>query len=381
MGFDKTNPFLATIAEREVLNKHGSAKCTVHVSLDISGSHLEYKVGDSIAVYPENSQLIVKEILRILKVEDPLVLVTDSRTEQSIPLESFLLKKANLTKVTKKWIQFICDHSTDPKQKKQLEHFLAPEQKEELKYFCDLRQLWDFLKDFSSFKVDLQEFVNMFAPLLPRFYSIASSQKKSPHRIDLLIAYFKYQSNDHLRHGVASHYLCEMAQMHTPCVPIYLHPSRGFALPEDLSQPIIMIGPGTGVAPFRAFMQERIATHAKGKNWLFFGDWNKEYDFYYQDYWENLAHTGHLKLSTAFSRDQSEKIYVQHQMQYHAKELWQWIQQKAIIYVCGDALRMARDVDAMLHQIIQEQGQMSVEEAAHYVKAMRENNLYLRDIY
>lgn len=380
MPFDKNHPFLATITQREVLNKLGSKKCTVHLSLDISGSDLKYKVGDSIGVFPENSSLLVKETLAALRVKEGSQ-VTDPRTNESMPFELFLSKKANLARVTKKWIQFICDHSTQQYEKDFLCALLRPENKDKLKTFCEERQLWDFLKEIKSFEVSAQQCMDLFSPLLPRFYSIASSQKKHPAKIDLLIAYFKYTTNKHLRHGVASHYLCEMAEMHSPSIPIYVHPSKNFTLPKDPSKPIIMIGPGTGVAPYRGFMQERIAQNATGSNWLFFGEWNKANDYYYESFWEDLKKQNRLKLSLAFSRDQEHKIYVQHKLFESASEIYKWIQDGAYIYVCGDAVSMAKDVDVTLQKIIEEEGKQNAEKAQAFLKKLREDGRYLRDVY
>ncbi len=380
MNFDKNNPFLATILERDVLSKPGSHKCTLHISLDISGSHFEYQTGDSIAILPQNSPLLAKEVLLALNT-DAEETILDPRSETAMSAMSFLVNHANLSKVTKKWVQFISENVSSHHEKEALEQLLKQENKEQLKNFCEQRHLWDFLREFSSLSLSLNKCLPIFGPLLPRFYSIASSQKIHPNRIDLLVAYFKYMTNKHLRHGVASHYLCELAPMHSPIVPMYIHPSRGFTLPKNSDLPIIMIGPGTGIAPFRGFMQERLAQNAKGKNWLFFGDWNQEFDYYYQDYWQMLEKQHFLKVSLAFSRDQEHKVYVQHKMFDVAEEFWQWLEQGAIVYVCGDASNMAKDVDQALHQIIEEQGRLTTDEAKEYVKKMREELRYLRDVY
>ncbi len=380
MAFDKTHPFLATITDRRVLNKPGSQKCTVHLSLDISGSHFQYKVGDSIAVLAQNSPLLVGEILQAFGF-DGTESICAPRTEEVMPLESFLTTKANLSKVTKKWVDCALFFAQDLKDKEILERLLLVENKDLLKQFCAERELWDFFKEIPSIKMEPQQLANHFAPLLPRFYSIASSQKATPNQIDLLIAHINYKTNEHLRHGVASHYLCEMAQMHTPSVPIYLHPSKEFTLPSDPSLPLIMIGPGTGIAPYRGFMQERLLEKDPGDHWLFFGSWNKENDFYYRDYLTDLEEKGLLKLSLAFSRDQPQKIYVQHKMLQEAPLFWKKIQEGAIVYVCGDASYMAKDVDKALHQIIEEQGEMTVEEAKEFVKQLRLEKRYLRDVY
>lgn len=380
MTFDKNNPFLATLLERQVLNKAGSHKCTVHASLDISGSHLSYKVGDSIGVYPQNSPLIVREILMALHT-DPEEPIIEPRSSRKMRAHHYLSHYANVSKVTKKWLQFVHDHISNHHSKEVLSQLLQSNNKEHFRAYSEQRQLWDFLREFPMFQLKLQDCIDVFGPLLPRFYSIASSPKKDPNRIDLLIAYFKYMTNKHLRHGVASHYLCELAEMHTPEIAMYIHPSKDFTLPKDPNIPIIMIGPGTGVAPFRGFMQERIATNAPGKNWLFFGDWNQATDYYYGDYWQKLAENKLLKLSLAFSRDQEHKIYVQHKMFDEAKEFWRWLEEGAVVYVCGDASNMAKDVDQALLQIIEEQGNMATDYAKNYVKKMKESNRYLRDVY
>jgi len=306
MSFDKKNPFLAKITDRRVLNKQGSKKCTVHLTLDISGSGIQYKAGDSVAVFPENSHHIVKETLNAVGLSGEEV-IQDSRTGETYLLEVFIRTKANLSRVTKKWLKFILEHVQDSEEQATLESLLDLKNKESLKAYLGEHQLWDCLSEFKTLKASPQEFTNLLTPLLPRFYSLASSQKEQHQKIDLLIAYFHYSTNQHMRYGVASHYLCESSDMHSPCVPLYLHPSNGFTVPEDPSAPIIMVGPGTGVAPFRGFMQERVATKAPGKNWLFFGDWNEEFDFFYENYWRELEEKGLLKLSYAFSRDQEQK--------------------------------------------------------------------------
>ena len=377
---DKDNPFEAKIIERFAINKPGSKKCTMYLKLDISGSHLEYKTGDSIAVFPENDIHIVLETLKAIKANGDEI-IKAPRSGQEFDLKIYLLKKANISRVTKKWLTFILEHLTDENEQSLLKKLLSDDKKDQLKAYCNERQLWDFLKEFKSIKVDVQRFVDMTTPLLPRFYSIASSQKKHPNEIDLLIAYFKYSSNDHLRFGVASHYLCHAAQMHTNSVPLYLHPSKGFTIPKDPKTPLIMVGPGTGLAPFIGFLQERVLQENAGPNWLFFGDWNKEYDFFFQDYLEKLESENKLKLSTAFSRDQENKVYVQHKMKEHRKELFEWLEKGAIFCVCGDATHMAKDVDQELNDLLQQEGNMSLEDAKEYLKKMRLDNRYLRDVY
>ncbi len=309
---DKSNPFPAKIKERSLLNKLGSTKQTYHIVLDIKGSGLSFKPGDSIAVIPQNDAVRVQEALRTLNAnpEDPIV---DPRSNQTMTMGDYLTYKVNLTRLP------------------------------------------------------------AFAPLLPRFYSVASSANAHPDEIHLLVGL--------LPDGVASPFLCQTAQINETPVPIYLQPAHSFFLPQNLETHIIMIGPGTGIAPFRAFMQERLHTQSPGKNWLFFGERNRASDFFYEDFWTALTVDNRLKLDLAFSRDQEEKLYVQHQMYQQSKELWDWIQEGAHIYVCGDKERMAKDVDATLQKIAQEQGNLTPDDARVFVRGLRTQKRYLLDVY
>ncbi len=309
---DKSNPFPAKIKERSLLNKAGSTKQTYHLVLDIKGSNLTFKPGDSIGVIPQNAPERVADALRTLNAnpEDPIV---DPRSQQSMTMLEYLTHKVNLARLP------------------------------------------------------------AFAPLLPRFYSVASSPNTHPDEIHLLVAL--------LQGGVASPFLCQAAELESTPIPIYLQPAHTFFLPQNPETHIIMIGPGTGIAPFRAFMQDRLHTQSPGKNWLFFGERNRASDFFYEDFWTALAAENRLRLDLAFSRDQEEKCYVQHQMYQQSKELWDWIQEGAHIYVCGDKEKMAKDVDATLQKIAVEQGNLSPEDARLYVRGLRTQKRYLLDVY
>ena len=210
-------------------------------------------------------------------------------------------------------------------------------------------------------------------PLLPRFYSIASSSRMHPDEIHLTVT--RHQ------HGVSSRYLCRLAQPGVTELRCYVQPSRGFALPGDHNTPIVMIGPGTGIAPFRAFLQERQIHRAPGDNWLFFGERNRATDFYYEEFWRALEAEGRLRLDLAFSRDQAEKEYVQNRLYGAKRELWEWIRRGCHLYVCGDRERMAKDVDAMLQRIIQEEGGLTPEEARQALRTLRREKRYLLDVY
>jgi sulfite reductase (NADPH) flavoprotein alpha-component len=202
-----------------------------------------------------------------------------------------------------------------------------------------------------------------------------------PNEIHLLVSHVSYQMGGQLRFGVGSHFLCVEAEIEKTPIPIYIQMSNHFTLPEDPETPIIMIGPGTGVAPFRAFLQERLASQAGGKNWLFFGECHRKTDYYYESFFEDLKKQGRLRLDLAFSRDTSEKVYVQHKMWEERKSLFSWIEEGAIVYVCGDAKVMAKDVDQMLNKVIQKEGKLSETKSQEYLRNMRKEKRYRIDVY
>lgn len=377
--FNKNNPFHSSIKERFSLSKPGSNKHTCHITLSLKGSGLQYKVGDSIGVFPEHDPLLVDKTLQVLKATGNEIIVDKHGKEHN--LREFLLRKANLTDISRKLISEIAIRQTNPQKKEHLEWLLSEGNKDALKAYQEAHEVWDCLKENFEAHFTIQEISHLLMPLLPRLYSISSSQKVVGEEVHLTVAYLRYTTNEQQRLGVCTHYLCSLAKMDTPAVPIYVQPSHGFTLPEDPLAKLIMIGPGTGIAPFRAFMQERMANKDSGHNWLFFGEWNQSYDYFYEDFWKDLESKGKLRINTAFSRDQEHKIYVQHRMLENAKELYQWLEEGAYLLVCGDAHRMAKDVDAALHQIIREQGNKTEQEVKDYMKALRHEKRYLRDVY
>ena len=378
--YNKNHPFPASIKERYSLCKPGSQKNTHHVSLDLSHSGLTYNVGDSIAIYPTHDPLLVKRTIHALRLPEN-ERIFDKHSGQEFSLQEYLAKKSNITDINRKIIAETAVRQTNPQKKEHLEFLIAEGNKDVLKEYQKNRELWDFLNENQEVRFEAHELPNFIQPMIPRFYSIASSMSVEGEKVDLTVSYVKYISNGHLRLGVCSHYLCDMAPLHQPVVPVYVQPSHGFTLVEEPATDIIMIGPGTGIAPYRGFMQERISRGAKGKNWLFFGEWNRPYDYFYEDFWTELQEKGQLKVDLAFSRDQQHKIYVQHRMLEKAAEFFHWLEKGACVYVCGDAHRMAKDVDAALHQIIQEQGNMDEQAAKNYVKKLRADKRYRRDVY
>jgi sulfite reductase (NADPH) flavoprotein alpha-component len=349
-GFSRESPFYSKIRERYSLNRPGSAKETQHIVLDLSGSGLTYRAGDCVAVLPTNHSEPIDRILKAIGATGDEE-VADVRRGSRTSLRAYLTHSAELAQVTKGLMRLVQQEASG-------------------------HHVWDLLEA-SSHPPTPQDLVDQLKPLMPRFYSIASSQRAVGEEIHLTVANFRYLSNAIERAGVCTYYLCEQTPVGEPIVPIYLQPTRDFLLPERGEVPIIMIGPGTGIAPFRGFLQERLAAGATGGHWLFFGEWTRQCDFLYQEYWEEQVASGALRLSTAFSRDQPDKIYVQHRMWEERRDLWQWLQQGAYLYVCGDAKRMAKDVEAMLVLIAEEHGV----QGRAWVKELRREGRYLRDVY
>lgn len=378
--YSKTNPYIATLKERYSLCKPGSQKHTFHAVLDLQGSGITYNVGDSVAVFAEHDPELVKRTLHAMHCVGG-ELITEKHTGKSLQLKDFLRTKGNITEVSKKLIRELATRQFDPWKKERLNYILAESNKDAWKEYQAHHELYEVLEENPEVQFEYQELCHFLMPLLPRFYSIASSMKEVGEEVHLTISDLKYLSNGRMRYGVCTHYLCDLAPMHKQVIPIYVQPHHGFTIPPSLDASLIMIGPGTGVAPFRAFMQDRMADKAAGKNWLFFGECNQAFDYFYQDYWESLESKGILKVTTAFSRDQEHKIYVQHRMMEHAEEFFQWLQDGAYVFVCGDMHRMAKDVDAALHKIIQEQGKTDENGAKAYVKKLKTEKRYLRDVY
>lgn len=378
--YNKSNPFLASIKERCSLCKAGSQKSTFHVVVDLKGSGITYKVGDSIAVQPINDPHVVECTLRALKAKGKETII-DKHTKASFCLRDYLTKKSNLADVPRKLIFELSQRQPNAEKKKHLEFLLAEGQKEALKEYLESHEVWDVLAENEEVALSPETFCHMLLPLLPRFYSIASSMSAVGEEVHLTVAELAYETNGHMRRGVCTHYLCRLAPLYDSVVPVYIQPSNGFTLPADPNASIIMVGPGTGVAPYRAFMQEREAQHASGANWLFFGEWHRTSEFFYEEYWNKLVNGGKLRLDTAFSRDQKHKVYVQHRMMDRGKELFDLLEKGAYFYVCGDARRMAKDVDFALHEIVRIHGDLNESEVKEYIKKLKAEKRYLRDVY
>ncbi|PTX92633.1 sulfite reductase subunit alpha [Opitutus sp. ER46] len=380
--YTKDFPFPARVTENRLLSRPGSAKETRHFVIDLSGSGLHYNTGDSLGVFPRNRPQEVAEILRLLGATggEP-VSPAALKLAAPMPLREALEGRLALAKPTRKIVEVLAARATEPVEKAKLEGMLAPEAKDLLAGYLEQREFVDLLAEFPSARLAPQEFVDHLRRLMPRLYSIASSPRVHPTEIHLTIAVVRYESNHRERVGVCSTFLAERVPVGAPVVPVFVSHSH-FGPPEDPTRDCIMIGPGTGIAPFRAFLQDRAALGATGRNWLFFGDQKRATDFLYEEEWAEFQARGQLtRFDTAFSRDQPVKVYVQDRMRAQAAELWRWIDAGACVYVCGDAKRMARDVDTTLHDIVAEQGGRTVEEATEYVRQMKKDKRYQRDVY
>lgn len=376
---DRNNPFPARLLKNVPLNRSGSDKDTRLIVLDLKHSGLTYNVGDALGVYPENCPELVDSVLAALHAsgaED-----VQGRDGEHTSLREALMQHYSITRpVGDDLLRLLAKHCGSADEAAELNAIIADEKLSEIA--VEGCEILDLLTQFPSARPPVSEFVATLAPLQPRLYSICSSLKAHPNQVHLTIGVVRYKNKSgRPAKGVASCYLSDRVRPGQKA-RVFIHAAHKFHVPADHSSPLIMVGPGTGIAPFRAFLQERKAVGATGKNWLFFGDQRKATDFLYQDELDQYAASGLLtRLDLAFSRDQQEKLYVQHRMLENAAEIWKWLGEGGSFCVCGDATRMASDVDAALHKIVAEQGGMSAEKAAAYVTEMSRNRRYLRDVY
>ena len=378
--YDKNNPFAARLVDRRRLSAASSQKDTQHFSVSMVGSGLSYKCGDSLGVYPTNNPQAVAAVLKAAGFTGDEQ-VTIPKDTAPIALQQALSKRLSLNGPTYKFAQLLHDRATDAGEKARLAAAIGETDPEKKKAWMEQREFLDLFEEHPSAKLGAQEFIELLRKLMPRLYSISSAPSKYPDEIHLTVAVVRYETNGRPREGVCSSYLSERARLNEPDVPVFVADSH-FGLPADDDVPVIMVGPGTGVAPFRSFVMDRATRGAKGKNWLFFGDQRKDSDFLYADEWAAYLQSGVLtRLDLAFSRDQAAKIYVQDRMRENAVELWRWLQAGAYFYVCGDAKRMAKDVDAALHAIVAEQGGLTPEAAVDWVKQFKKDGRYQRDVY
>jgi sulfite reductase (NADPH) flavoprotein alpha-component len=367
--YNRKNPFLARLARMEILTKEGSSKDTRHFEIDLSGSGMQYEPGDSLAVQAQNDPELVRSLIDLIG-GDP------EQTVGEKTLFETLLNDLTITEPGAKLLEAIKAQAPGSSFEAAMND---PVEKSRYLYG---RDVLDLLEEHPEIKFTPETLLPLLKPLQVRLYSISSSLRACPEQVHLTVATVKYESHGRERGGVASTWFAHRLEDHTP-IPVYIQPNKRFRLPTPESEaPVIFCGPGTGVAPFRAFVQERGATQAKGKAWLIFGEQHQKSEFFYEEEWNEALKTGALtKLTTAFSRDQAHKIYVQHKMIEEGAEFWKWLDEGGIFYVCGDKTRMAADVDAALHQIIEKFGGKTDEEAKAYVEAMKKEHRYHRDVY
>ncbi len=370
--FGKKNPFPAKLINNYNLNTDASSKETRHIEISLEGSGLSYEPGDALAVLPMNGVRLVDELIEAAGFE-PHELAPMPHGEDR-PLFEALRESYDISTLSSAFVLACARLTKSP----ELQEIVRDEEK--LAQYMVGRQPIDPIVEFGVIFPTTEYLIAPLKQLQPRLYSISSSPKAHQDEVHLTVGVVRYETHGRVRKGVCSNFLAEHSGEDP--VRIYFHHTKTFKLPEDTKAPVIMVGPGTGIAPFRAFLEERAATQSAGKNWLFFGDQHAASDFLYEDQLSEYQASGVLtKLDTAFSRDQEQKVYVQDRMRENGAELYEWLEAGGHFYVCGDASRMAKDVDAALHQVVAEHGNRTAEEAVAYVEAMKKSKRYLRDVY
>jgi sulfite reductase (NADPH) flavoprotein alpha-component len=369
-GYTRQHPLKAPLIINQRLNAPGAEKEIRQFGFDLSNSGFSYEAGDALGVWPTNCPELVGDMLRALKLS-PSTMVT-VKDHGEIALVDALSHHYEIARITPDMLKFVQQRSNS------IELAALMTDDTALKDWLWGKQIIDLLNAY-PIKVEASEWLGVLKRLQPRLYSISSSPKTHPNQVHLTVSTVRY-GKDNARGGVCSTFMADRAGDIN--VPIFLQRSAHFRPPKNPAAPLIMVGPGTGIAPFIGFLQERQATAAPGKNWLFFGEQRAATDFYYREELAAMQQAGVLtRLDTAFSRDQAEKVYVQHRMLEQGEMLWQWLQQGAHFCVCGDASRMAKDVDAALKTIVQTHGKLSAEAAADYVAKMAQDKRYVRDVY
>jgi len=373
-GYDKARPFTAGVLERTNLNGRGSEKKTYHLEISLTGSGITYQPGDALGVVPRNAPTYVSELLALARLSPEAVVSVDGKDR---PLSAALGDTFEITTITRPFVKAYASQIGVP----ELAALLEKGQETNFQKYVHGREIIDVIQAYRPTELQAQSFVGMLRRLQPRLYSIASSLLAHEEEVHLLIGLTRYESYGRMREGVCSSYVCERLGEDEP-LRVYPSPNPNFRLPENHDTRVIMIGPGTGVAPFRAFVEEREALGCRGRNWLFFGDQHFATDFLYQVEWQRWHKSGVLShLDLAFSRDQAEKVYVQHRMVERGRDLYAWLQDGAHVYVCGDAGRMAADVHEALISIVSKEGGKTREAALEYVEKLQSSKRYQRDVY
>jgi len=409
------NPYMTRITENYILNGEGSRKETRHIVFELGDSGLDYKVGDALGVLAENPPHIVNELIEV-QGWDRETNVTTHNGERT--LYEALKKDFEVHMANKKFVQSLAEKVVSSGMKISIKivsrtrnnatwtatndektpPLLAPSAPSDdpaskveainadakaIEDYLWTRDYIDIMREFDV-KYAPEEFLELADRLKPRLYSIASSHDAHPGFVELTVGIVRFEYNGRARGGLCTQFMADEIDTSGAPIGVFMSPTKSFILPEDKETDIIMVGPGTGIAPFRAFMEQRVHDGGSGKNWLFFGDQSEKTEFYYKDEIESWIDEGHLyRFTTAWSRDQEEKIYVQHRLKEHGAEIWEWFERGAYFYICGDKQYMAKDVHRALIQIAIDHGGMSEDDATHFIEKtmMREEKRYLRDVY
>lgn len=369
--YSKQKPYTATLLTSQKITGRDSGKDVRHIEIDLEGSGLTYQPGDALGVWFENSSKLANTILAKVGLSGVESVEVDG---ESLSIHSALVSKYEITASNPQLVAKFAELSGSKKLQK------LAEDKDKLREYAANTQVVDVL-DEKKTKLTAEQLISLLRRLTPRLYSIASSQTEVDQEVHLTVGLVEYDKGDDKRYGGASGFLSQRLEEGGE-VKVFVENNNNFKLPQDDNTPVIMIGPGTGIAPFRSFIQERDNRDAEGKNWLFFGDRTFTQDFLYQVEWQKYLKSGLLnRLDVAFSRDQAEKVYVQHRILENAEQVWQWIQEGAYIYVCGDATRMAKDVHEALVIVAEQQGKMSRDDAEEFINDLRKAKRYQRDVY
>ena len=374
--FTRTNPYMAEILDNINLNGRGSKKENRHLELSLEGSNLAFEPGDSLGILPQNDPALVDQIIKQMNWDaDETVQVNKQGEIRS--LREALLSNFEITRLTKPLLEKVANLFNN----EQLNDLVKAGQEDVLKAYIDGRDLLDLVQDYPPKELSPSEFIQILRKIPARLYSIASSYKANPDEVQLTIGTVRYHVHGRDRSGVCSEQIAKRIEP-GELLPVYIHPNPNFKFPYNPETPVIMIGPGTGVAPYRSYLEELEEEDIKGKTWLFFGDQHFDTDFLYQTEWQRWLKDGVLtKMDVAFSRDTDQKVYVQHRMLEKSKELYQWLKEGAYIYVCGDEKHMANDVHQTLATILELEGDLSHSEAEEYLREMRKQKRYQRDVY
>jgi sulfite reductase (NADPH) flavoprotein alpha-component len=370
VGFSREHPVMARFVSRTRLNGEGSEKHTCHIEIDLSESGLQYEVGDSLGIFPSNDHVLVDAIIATIDVPPDFPIAGE-------PFRDVLIERTSLGAAPDALFQFI-SYLTGGERRKKAQALAKGEDPDGDAAHLDVLAA---LQKFEGVRPDPEALIEVLEPLQPRLYSISSSVRANPGRVSLTVDSVRYEALGRERLGVASTFLGDRVNPQGE-VLVYVQKAHGFGLPASGDTPIIMVGPGTGVAPFRAFLQERMATNATGSAWLFFGHQRETNDYFYRDEWEMFRQRGTLtNLSLAWSRDGAQKTYVQQRLREAGAELWAWLERGAHFYVCGDAKKMARDVEVAVRDIVAAHGGLTTEAAAAFVAKLKNDGRYQADVY